>query len=149
MLQAHALAEFPELAGETGNLLFIRGRANPQQACVFALEYCDSLDGIGAPEAELPVALDLARERGKGLLDPRLLMADKAEIAACAHEFYRCTPDRRGFQHASHLEVIGGNQATVADLFVQHVCDPVPRKRGRPLIASHIRVTGMIDDYHF
>src|SRR5947207_13412611 len=119
MLQAHALAEFPELAGETGNLFFIRGRANPQQACVFALEYCDSLDGIGAPEAELPVALDCARERGKGLLDSRLFMADKAEIAACAHKFDRCTLDRRGFPHASHLEVNEGSQAPLAELCAQ------------------------------
>src|ERR1017187_3082932 len=70
------------------------------------------------------VSLCLANEGFVSAQNEILLMADQAKIASGADVAEYRRFDRSGSQHAAHLQIVGTDQAAVANLLAQNVGDP-------------------------
>ena len=75
-------------------------------------------------------------------------MTDQAEIAAGADVLDRSLLDGRSFQHAAHFEIVGDNQAAVADLLAQNVGDPLLGERCRASVVRNRGIVGVSDQDH-
>ena len=78
-----------------------------------------------------------------------LLMADQPQIAPGADVPNHRPLNRRGGKHASHLQIVGADQAPVSDLLAQDIGDPLFRERRRSfLFFGYSRKSGVRNHDH-
>ena len=65
----------------------------------------------------------------------RLGVADEEEVVARGRRAHRRLADRTQVGDRAHLEVVGGDDAAIADLAAQVVVDDQARERGRACAA--------------
>src|ERR1019366_1331400 len=128
--EPNLLAEFPQLAREFFDLSGARsGSPRPRQ--MLLLERQDAPRRFLHAARKSWIARGLDDHRFVCTPDETFLMADQCYIAARADVADCRLLDWSRSQHAAHLQIVGADQAAIADFLAQDVGDPFLRKRGR------------------
>src|ERR1019366_8167331 len=144
--QSNLLAEFPQSARE---LLDFSGGGNwrPRSRQMLLLERQDAPRRFLHAARKSWIARGLDDHRFVCTPDEIFLMADQCYIAARADVAdCRLLDGSRG-QHTAHLQIVGADEAAIADLLAQDVSDPFLRKRGRSAFSCDRWKRSMRDHY--
>src|SRR5664280_1958202 len=141
-MHPYFFAEFPDVAAELVNGFLRRSSSHTrlQRArLLLRRQYLSRL--LGDELGKFLVILGLLVNRLERSPHTFFLLADEEHVGPSAKRLDRGILNRGCCQHSAHVEIVGNDEPTIADLFAQDLAHPFLRQRSRSEVIRNLGIS--------
>src|SRR5664280_772603 len=141
-MHPYFFAEFPDVAAELVNGFLRRSSSHTRLQGARLLLRRQYLSRLSGDElGKFPVTLGLLVNRLERSPHAFFLLADEEHVGPSAKRLDRGILNRGCCQHSTHVEIVGDDEPTIADLFAQDLAHPFLRQRRRSEVIRNLGIS--------